>query len=62
MFIPRTLKWLGRNGAGAQWPNRLPLVLDELVERWGPEPRGDPFSSGNVAHVVRLHVAGRVSP
>ena len=27
-------------------------LLDELVQRWGLELRGDSFSSGNIAHVV----------
>ena len=52
MLIPDSLKWLGRNEDGAQWLHRLPLLLDELVQRWGLKPRGDPFSSGNIAYVV----------
>ena len=50
MFIPESLKWPGRHEAGTRWLNRLPLVLDELAERWDPEPSGDPFSSANVAY------------
>ena len=52
MLIPGSLKWLVRYEEGTQWLNRLPLLLDELVQRWGLELRGDPFSSGNSAHVV----------
>ena len=52
MFIPESLKRLGRHEDGTRWLNRLPLLPDELVERWGLEPRGDPFSSANVAYVV----------
>ena len=52
MLIPGSLKWLGQYEDGAQWLNRLPLLLDELVRRWGLELRDDPFSSGNTAYVV----------
>ena len=52
MLIPDSLKWLGRHEDGAKWLNRLPLLLGELVQRWGLEPRGDPFASSNVAYVV----------
>ena len=52
MLIPDSLKWLGRHEAGTRWLNRLPLVLDELVERWGLERRGGPFPSSGAACVV----------
>ena len=58
MLIPDSLKWLGRYEDGAQWLNRLPLLLDELVKRWGLDPRGDPFSSGNIAYVVPVSRGG----
>ena len=52
MLIPDSLKWLCRHEDGANWLNRLPLLLGELEERWGFEPQGVPFSSGNNAYVV----------
>lgn len=52
MFIPESLKWLGQHEEGAKWLNRLPLLLDELTERWGLEPSGGSFPGGNVAYVV----------
>lgn len=52
MFIPASLKWLTRREGGPQWLNRLPFLVDELMERWDLESRGEPFSSGNVAYVV----------
>ena len=52
MVIPESLKWLGRHEDGTRWLDRLPLLLDELEERWGLERRGDPFSSASVACVV----------
>ena len=52
MVIPESLKWLGRYEAGTRWLNRLPLVLDELAERWGLKPTGEPFSRSNLAYVV----------
>ena len=52
MFIPESLKWLGRHEQGAQWLGRLPHLLDELVQEWGLEPRGGPFRSASVAWVV----------
>ena len=58
MLTPGSLKWLGRHEDGAQWLNRLPLLLDDLVRRWGLEPRGDPFSSGNMACVVPVSRGG----
>ena len=58
MLIPDSLKWLGRYEDGAQWLNRLPLLLDELAKRWGLDLRGDPFSSGNIAYVVPVSRGG----
>ena len=52
MLIPDSLKRLGRHENGAKWLNRLPLLIDELLRRWGLEPRGSPFTSGNLAYVV----------
>ena len=52
MVIPASLKWLGRREDGTRWLNRLPLVLEELTERWDLELRGLPFSSANFAYVV----------
>ena len=52
MFVPESLKWLGRDESGAQWLNQLPLLVDELMERWDLEPRGEPFSSASLAYVV----------
>ena len=58
MFIPESLKWLGRHEAGRRWLNRLPLVLDELVERWGLEWRGEPSSGGSLAYVAPVSRGG----
>lgn len=58
MFIPESLKWLGRHEDGARWLNRLPLVLDELVERWGLERRGGPFPDSSISCVVPVSRGG----
>ena len=58
MVIPESLKWLVRHEAGRQWLDRLPLVLDELTERWDLELRGVPFSSANLAYVVPVSRGG----
>ena len=58
MPIPESLKWLGRHENGTQWLNQLPFLLDELTERWDLEPRGEPFSSGNLACVVPVSRGG----
>jgi len=58
MVIPESLKWLGRHEAGTRWLDRLPLVLDELVERWGLKPSGEPFSGGSLAYVVPVSRGG----
>lgn len=52
MLIPESLTWLGRREDGAQWLNQLPLLLDELTERWDLALRGEPFASGARACVV----------
>ena len=58
MFIPESLKWLGRHEAGTRWLNRLPLVLDELLERWDLTPGGEPFARGDLAYVVPVSRGG----
>ena len=58
MFIPESLKWLGRHEAGTRWLNRLPLVLDELSERWRLRPIGEPFPGGSLAYVVPVSRGG----
>ena len=52
MLIPDSLRWLGRHEAGTRWLNRLPLLLDDLVERWDLERRGGPFPNSSAALVV----------
>ena len=52
MLIPQSLNWLGRHEDGTRWLDGLPLLLDELLRRWGLEPRGDPFPGSSVACVV----------
>ena len=58
MFLPESMKLLRRHEAGTRWLNRLPLVLDELAERWSPRPGGEPFSGGNLACVAPVSRGG----
>ena len=58
MLIPDSLKRPGRHEDGAKWLNRVPLLIDELLQRWGLEPRGRPFASANLAHVVPVSQGG----
>ena len=58
MLIPDTLKWLARHERGAQWLDRLPLLLDALADQWGLVPEGAAFSGGNVSYVVPVSREG----